>query len=208
MHAALHQRLWGENLDLANACLKHDFVTGLGDGSLPEDAFKRYVAQDAFFLLAFARGYAMCAARCESMQDFRIFLGLQQGVVEELQTHAEFARSMGIDLQQVSPYPETSAYTQFLLNTAGGASLGNTVAAMTPCMRLYAFLGQSLAANGIPAHAYSDWIKAYCSDEFESLAVSLEECLDRFVDDPDAAAVAYRRAMECERDFFCAPLAR
>ena len=64
MDEALHSTLWQENQDLAQACLHHPFVAGLGDGSLDQSAFERYVAQDAFFLLAFARAYARCASIC------------------------------------------------------------------------------------------------------------------------------------------------
>ena len=133
-------------------------------------------------------------------------LDAQGGVLEELETHASFAASLDIDLSAVSPYEETLAYTGFLLEIANSRPLGETIAAMTPCMRLYAWLGQQLASGGIPSHAYTDWIVTYSSEEFEALAASLEASLDRFVADENAAAAAYQRAMECELAFFSAPL--
>ena len=45
----LHETLWEANQDLARRCLAHPFVGGLGDSTLDQSAFKRYVAQDAFF---------------------------------------------------------------------------------------------------------------------------------------------------------------
>ena len=51
----LHLVLWNANADLAEACLRHPFVRGMADGSLAREAFKRYVAQDVFFLDAFLR---------------------------------------------------------------------------------------------------------------------------------------------------------
>ena len=42
--------------------LAHPFVRGLADGSLPRQVFSGYVAQDAFFLEAFARAYALALA--------------------------------------------------------------------------------------------------------------------------------------------------
>src|SRR5262245_59946220 len=59
----LHEILWQQNVRLAEACLHHHFVPGLADGTLEPEAFRRYVAQDAFFLNAFARAYALAAAR-------------------------------------------------------------------------------------------------------------------------------------------------
>jgi thiaminase/transcriptional activator TenA len=41
----------------------------------------------------------------------------------------------------VTPIAETRFYVDFLLNTARRGRLGETIAAMTPCMRLYAWLG-------------------------------------------------------------------
>ena len=54
---SLARRLWQANADWAAKILAHPFVQGLGDGSLATAAFKSYVAQDAYFLDAFARGY-------------------------------------------------------------------------------------------------------------------------------------------------------
>ena len=64
---ALH--LWDINADWAARIRTHDFVQGLGNGSLPIENFKRYVAQDAYFLDAFARGYAFCLANGTSRED-------------------------------------------------------------------------------------------------------------------------------------------
>ena len=56
-------QLWQANQDLAEACLNHPFVQGIGDGSLPKANFAYYVGQDAFFLEAFARAYSIAAAK-------------------------------------------------------------------------------------------------------------------------------------------------
>ena len=46
----LHKTLWQGNQALAEECLAHPFVRGLGDGTLDPEVFKHYLAQDAFFL--------------------------------------------------------------------------------------------------------------------------------------------------------------
>jgi thiaminase/transcriptional activator TenA len=73
---------------------------------------------------------------------------------------------------------------------------------MLPCMKLYAFLGQKLAANGIPDHAYFEWIRTYSSNEFEPLADQLAALADRYTVDSPMVRSAYRYAMQCELDFF------
>jgi len=79
--------------------------------------------------------------------------------------------------------------------------LGETIAGMTPCMRLYAFLGQSLARTEV-APAYADWVKTYADPGFEALAVRLEALLDAHASDSSAVRANYRRAMELEYGFF------
>jgi thiaminase (transcriptional activator TenA) len=76
--------------------------------------------------------------------------------------------------------------------------------AMTPCMRLYAFLGQQLAQGGIPNHQYADWIKTYSSPEFEELAQLLESICDRYAIDNQATRETYHYALLCEEAFFSA----
>ncbi|MDT0274326.1 TenA family protein [Blastococcus goldschmidtiae] len=199
---SLARRLWADSADLAAATLDHPFVQGLADGSLPRERFAGYVAQDAFFLQAFARAYAMAVVRSPDRAGLEAFADLLAGVREELRLHDGYAARWGIDLAGVEPAPATSAYTDFLLATAATGGLGEICAAMTPCMRLYAHLGQSLAAR--PAGTYAEWVTTYADPGFEELAATLEQLLDRYADDTADVARAYRRAMELELGFFAA----
>ncbi|WP_088890820.1 TenA family protein [Leptolyngbya ohadii] len=194
--------LWEANQDLAIACLNNAFVQGIGDGSLPKSKFAYYVGQDAFFLEAFARAYSIAAAKAPDWQGFGIFHNLAEGVLQELQLHQNYATQWGVNLQDVEPGATTRRYTDFLLATAWSQDVGVTTAAMLPCMKLYAFLGQKLAANGIPDHAYSDWIRTYSSNEFEPLADQLAALADRYTADSELVRSTYRYAMQCELDFF------
>jgi thiaminase/transcriptional activator TenA len=202
---SLAQRLWDINGDLAARIRLHDFVQGLGDGSLPIESFKRYVAQDAYFLDAFARAYAFCLANGTSREDLYTFSELISGVVEELKLHKSYTERLQVDLVGVTPVAATKFYVEFLLNTARRGKLGETIAAMTPCMRLYAWLGQSLARTKV-APTYADWVKTYSDPGFEALAVRLETLLDGHASDTTVIRANYRRAMELEYSFFAANL--
>jgi thiaminase/transcriptional activator TenA len=198
---SLAKSLWDANTDLAERILAHGFVRGLGDGSLPIGSFKGYVAQDAYFLEAFARAYAFCLAYSTSREDIETFADLIAGVRAELELHKSYAQRWQVELGGVTPIAATTAYTGFLLETAELGDLGETIAAMTPCMRLYAFLGRSLAAREA-APLYDEWIKTYADPDFEALAVRLEELLERHATDSAPVRANYRRAMELEYGFF------
>ncbi|MBE9080223.1 TenA family protein [Romeria aff. gracilis LEGE 07310] len=199
---SLSQLLWQANLELAEASLKSPFVQGIGDGSLDKEKFAYYVGQDAFFLEAFARAYSIAAAKAPSWQGFQIFHQLADGVLQELQLHSRYAQNWEVDITSVHPGTATRRYTDFLLATAWSQSVGVTAVAMSPCMRLYAYLGQALAQNGLPEHAYKDWIATYSSDEFTPLAEQLEALVDEYAEDGPVTRLTYRYAMLCERDFF------
>lgn len=198
---SLAATLWQANEDWAGKILAHSFVQGLGDGSLAIANFKSYVAQDAYFLDAFARAYAFCLAHGTSRDDLFGFSELIAGVLEELKLHKGYTEKLNVSLDGVTPIPATTAYVDFLLGTAKRGRLGETIAGMTPCMRLYAFLGQALAKKPV-APAYADWVKTYSDPGFEALAARLEGLLDQHASDTPAVRANYRRAMELEYGFF------
>ncbi|MDE2875927.1 MAG: TenA family protein [Gemmatimonadota bacterium] len=201
---ALHQVLWARNADLAQACLDSSFVRGLADGSLAADSFRRYVAQDAFFLSAFFSAYALAAARTsDRIEVARRLHALMQGVLEELELHRAYAERLDIDLEAVTPNAAAKGYTDFLARTAWNAKAGEILAAMTPCMRLYAWLGRRLTTGDHAGNPYRDWIETYASPDFEGLAAELERLLDDLAADmPERAAEAYAEAMRHELAFF------
>lgn len=197
------EKLWRENEDLRRAALRGGFVAGVEDGTLPVESFRHYVAQDAFFLESFARAYALALVKSPDRPGLSDFSELISGVVEELNLHSCYAEEWGVELTNVSPAPATLAYTEFLISTASMKSLGEICAAMTPCMRLYAHLGQTLADRGYSQeNLYSEWIETYADPDFEALARKLEGLLDRYAGENEATKTAYRRAMELEVSFF------
>ena len=207
----LHERLWKQNQDLVQASLGHPFVEALRDGTLAPAAFRGYIAQDAFFLEAFARAYALGLARSRGSEPIGLFHELIGGVRDELKLHAAYAAELKIDLTEVRPNPACRAYTDFLLGTAWHRSLGEVLAAMTPCMRLYAFLGKKLllqigGEGKVKSHPYERWITTYSGPDMQELADHIDALLDRFSTDTPAVQQAYRYAMQCEVDFFSAAL--
>ena len=199
---SLATTLWHDHAELADACLTHPFVQGIGDGSLARHRFAGYIGQDAFYLQAFARAYVIAAAKAPDWAGFRQLHDLAGGVLGELELHEGVAQEWGLDLATVTPKPATRRYTDFLLATAWSCETGITLAAMTPCMRLYAFLGAQLAKQPQRGAQYHAWIDTYSSADFAALAEHLEQLLDRCAPDRQRAMEVYRYAMQCELEFF------
>jgi thiaminase/transcriptional activator TenA len=199
--ASFSDSLWHRNRVLAEAALEHKFVQGIASGELARATFAQYVGQDAVFLDAFCRAYALGLAKSPDREGLIAFRELVDGAVDELRLHNGYAARWGVDLHQAAD-PATSAYTDFLLAVAALEPVGHIAAAMTPCMRLYAYLGQQLAAHTKPESPYREWVETYSSAEFEALARRLEVLLDRYGGDHDRLAVLYHRAMELELRFF------
>ena len=193
--------LWRANEGTATACLRHPFLRGIADGTLPRNRFLFYVGQDAFYLDAYARAYALALAKApdgEAMQGFRELL---DGALGERALHRGYAERWGADLNP-RPAPATLAYTDFLLRVAWSEPAGHIAAAMTPCMRLYAHLGQSLQADTRTTSPYAEWVRTYADGAFELLARRLEGLLDRLDDGTVTTADHYRQAMRLELAFF------
>jgi len=199
--ASLSQSLWHRNRVLAEAALEHMFLQGIASGELARATFAHYVGQDAVFLDAFCRAYALGLAKSPDREGVIAFRELLDAAADELRLHNGYAARWGVDLHQAAD-PATSAYTDFLLAVAALEPVGHIAAAMTPCMRLYAYLGQQLAAHTKPESPYREWVETYSSAEFEALARRLEVLLDRYGGDHDRLAVLYHRAMELELRFF------
>ena len=93
-----------------------------------------------------------------------------------------------------------------MLATAWHCEPGETIAAMTPCMRLYGYLGTELAKTVTAGNPYQQWITTYGGSDFQALVTRLESLLASLAEDSPAVRDAYTYAMRCELNFFSAIL--
>lgn len=169
---------------LWDAQLEHPFVRGLGDGTLEESRFANWVRQDYRYLVDFARIFAWAvvkADRLESMGWYAKVLDLTLNT--EMELHRQYAARFGIPaeaLEAEPAWPTTRAYTDFLVRTAADGDMADLLAALLPCAWGYAYIGQALAARGVPGDArYAEWIEQYASEDFAAAAEWLKGELNR-----------------------------
>ena len=197
------KKLWEDNYEIALLSLNTKFVQGLKTGNLPKNIFQEYLAQDYFFLETFARAYGLAVAKSKDKYSIRKLSELLMGVSEELILHETYAKAWEIDLSNNNIRPSTKNYTDFLDDVSKKQSLVEILFAMTPCMRLYSWIGKSLSNMDFD-NTYKEWIITYSDESFENLAKSLENLIDTYKDsyDKNNASYLYKRAMELELDFF------
>jgi thiaminase/transcriptional activator TenA len=199
----LSNTLWESNYELALLSLKSKFVQGLKTGNLPKNIFQEYVAQDYYFLESFSRAYGLAVSKSKDKNSIKVLSQLLVGVSEELILHETYAKEWDIDLTNNYIKPATKNYTAFLDEVSKKQNAVEIMFAMTPCMRLYSWIGKSLSKN-VLNNPYKEWIITYSDKNFDNLAKSLENLIDSSKDEYDfnQANYLYKRAMELELEFF------
>ncbi|XP_010262460.1 PREDICTED: probable aminopyrimidine aminohydrolase, mitochondrial [Nelumbo nucifera] len=228
---ALARRFWIKFRNESVFAIYTPFIICLASGKLQLETFRHYIAQDVHFLRAFAQAYALADECADDDEEKSAICKLRKCVMEEIKMHDSFVREWGVDpANESTPSSATLKYTDFLLATASGKVEGlkapgkiatpfektkiaaYTLGAMTPFMRLYAFLGKELWALLDPnesSHLYKKWIENYSSEAFEALTLQTEELLDKLSvsltgEELEVIENLYHQAMKLEIEFFSA----
>jgi thiaminase (transcriptional activator TenA) len=175
--------LWSDVEDVYAAILVHPFVAGLTDGTLPRDAFRHYIVQDAHYLRGYAKALAVCAAKAPDEDATVMFAQHAAGAIAaERDLHAALMADMGSSAEDAASEPvapTTRAYVSYLLATAYGGSFAEAVGAVLPCYWIYARVGEELVARSSPDPLYARWIAMYGGDEFQAVVDAVLEVTDR-----------------------------
>ena len=197
------------------AYVEHDFLRQMGDGSLPQAAFRTYLAQDYLFLIQFARAYALATYKSRTLADMRAAkAGLSAILDLEMDLHIRLCGRWGVspaDLEAAPEHQATVAYTRYVLDCGQSGDLLDLHVALAPCVIGYAEIGARLAAEIGPAlenHPYREWIGEYAGEAFQSVARDARRHLDelaaramterRFAD----LAALFGKASRLEADFW------
>jgi thiaminase/transcriptional activator TenA len=174
--------LWRSIEPIYAAILRHPFVTGLTDGSLPRASFQFYAVQDALYLREFARSLSMAAARAPRDEWIIMFNEHAAGALKvERALHEGFFREFGLGPAEVAATPlapTNQAYTSYLVAVANAAPFHEGVAALLPCYWIYGEVGKALEQRGSPDPLYARWIGTYASAEFGGIVEAVLGCAD------------------------------
>lgn len=195
---------------------EHPFVRGLADGTLPEAAFRHYLAQDYLFLIHFARAYALAVYKADDLADMRAAAGTVNALLDtEMSLHVQYCAGWGLTEAEMAAVPEDPAcvaYTRYVLDRGMAGDVLELHAALAPCVVGYGVIGARLAAD--PAtkrgdgNPYDAWIAMYSGDEYLDVVRASVAQIDRLAAKRggdarfDALAATFAAATELEVDFW------
>lgn len=189
---------WERNRALYEAIRTMPFNAALAEGTLPEDAFRRYIVQDAHYLVAFGRALALAAAKADEPDTVVQFAeAAKVAVVVERSLHADYFARFGISAMDFAATPLSPAchhYTSYLLATAWSEPFPVVLAALLPCFWIYAEVGKDIHARAARPNAYEAWIETYAGEAFHEAVAAVIKTTDRAAEKSSAATRAAMHA--------------
>ena len=179
------------------ACLRHPFVTGIGDGTLDMEKFRYFMLQDYLYLFDYARVFALGVVKARDPELMRVFAANVDAILGgEMKIHRAYMKRLDITEEQVfsvKPALANLSYTNYMLSVAHAGTPMEIVASILACSWSYAEIGQALSAiPGAAEHPfYGEWIRGYASEEYAATNQALIELMDSLAADAGEEQLAY-----------------
>ena len=176
--------LQDENQSLWQQMVGHRLVDELGDGTLPAEAFQRYIEQDYLFVMEFARALAVAASKAPELDTAKRLLDFASYV---LGGGREFfvgaLRQLDLDDDQISnlrPAPTCLAFIDHLHGIAQRGTFSELMTAVYCLEATYLAWGKRLVDDGVTAQQplYREWIEIHASDNLASFVDWLRTLVD------------------------------
>ena len=197
MTNSVSYRLHDAAASIWEACLKHPFVTGIGDGTLDVEKFQHFMLQDYLYLFDYARVFALGVVKARDPELMRTFAANVDAILGgEMKIHRAYMKRLGITEAQVfavKPALDSLSYTNYMLSVASSGSPMEIVASILACSWSYAEIGQALATiPGAAEHPfYGEWIQGYSSEEYAATNQALIELMDSLAANATEEQIAY-----------------
>ena len=197
MTNSVSYRLHDAAASIWEACRKHPFVTGIGDGTLAVEKFQHFMLQDYLYLFDYARVFALGVVKARDPELMRIFAANVDAILgSEMKIHRAYMKRLGITEEQVfavKPALDNLSYTNYMLSVASSGSPMEIVASILACSWSYAEIGQALATiPGAAEHPfYGEWIQGYSSEEYAATNQALIELMDSLAANATEEQIAY-----------------
>ena len=161
------KKVWKKSSRIYNSILKLDFLKELSEGTLSNDIFARYIAQDEIYLKNYYHQMNMLADMMESTEDKELFIAFaKSGMEGEKALHDMLIDRYGIETK-VEPSKVTSDYNAHICEGIATGDLCIALAAVLPCMWIYNQVGLHILEHSkLDSNPYKEWILEYGQEEF------------------------------------------
>ena len=174
-------------------CLRHPFVTGIGDGTLGVEKFQYFMLQDYLYLFDYAKVFALGVVKAQGRALMQTFAKNVDAILGgEMNIHRAYMERLGITEDQVfavKPALDNTSYTHYMLAVAESGGPMEIVAAILACSWSYAEIGQALAKRpGAADHPfYGEWVRGYASENYAATNQALMALMDELAKDATGA---------------------
>ena len=152
----------------------HEFVRRMGDGSLPEEAFKYYMIQDYLYLIHFARANALAGYKTKSLDDIAGAAAIVTHIRQEINLHINECREFGLTQEDMEKYDESqacTAYSRYVLDIGQSEGWLALQVSLLPCLLGYGMIAGRLKAEQeanplMKPNRYQTWIDNYMADDY------------------------------------------
>jgi thiaminase/transcriptional activator TenA len=163
------EQTWNTIGECYQSILDMPFIKELSDGSLPQEKFRFYMAQDSLYLEHFGRTLSLIAAKITDLQDVLAFMRFaENAIVVENALHESYFKDFGVNDKGVLQ-PACHHYIHFLRSTAALESVEIATAAVLPCFWIYREVGDYIyRTQNTVNNPYEKWIATYAGEEFSA----------------------------------------
>ena len=187
---------WKAALPTFEDILRHPFITGLADGTLPQDVFAYYIRQDALYLEGYARSLSAIAERLPRKEHRELMTGFIKDTLAVERYMHELYQSLHEKILPPAPAkasPACQAYMNSEAKLAASAPVEVACAVILPCFTVYQQVGVHLLATRTKqANPYDAWIDSYADPAFDTATRAAVAMCDELA---EAATPAIRKSM-------------
>lgn len=171
------------------------FLDAVGDGSLPEEAFHRWLVQDYLFVSGLSRFLALVVAKTDRPAQSLLIAGLA-ALDDELDWFERHAAERRLAFDEAEPHPICRRYLDFLLASAYREPVGVLLAILYGVEVAYTAGWGRYSAEG----PYAEFIDRWTNPDFVAYVVELMRFADEHPHPGQQAA--FDRVLRHERDFW------
>lgn len=184
------------------------FITELAAGTLDEQKFRFYIAQDSSYLEHFGRALALAGAKAADIKDALAFMRFaENAIVVENALHESYFQQFGVQ-EKGKIEPACHHYIHYLKSTVAFENTEVGMASLLPCFWIYKAVGDYIYQHArTESNPYQQWIDTYAGEDFgvavqQAISICDKAAAQATETNRDKMTEAFITASRLEYDFW------